>query len=170
MRPRQPHSESSGRWTSRRNQKHAETHGATGPRDRRRPIGTKQLRSKTGVGRYAYRCRKAFGRHQLAVSDFIHGERRSSSVRLIKAALATPKTETTEAGDGVVHQVDRPRPSPRFAAILTRSANDSAFIFCMTRPRCALTVISLIPNSPATCLLSMPVTTRVMTCCSLGDS
>lgn len=37
--------------------------------------------------------------------------------------------------------------------MLTESARDSAFVFCITRPRCAFTVISLIPNPPATCLL-----------------
>jgi hypothetical protein len=37
-------------------------------------------------------------------------------------------------------------------AILTRSAKDSAFIFCITWPRCAFTVISLMPRSAPTCL------------------
>src|SRR5574337_963784 len=37
-------------------------------------------------------------------------------------------------------------------AILTRSGREPAFIFCITLPRCALTVISLMPSSPPICL------------------
>ena len=50
------------------------------------------------------------------------------------------------------------------AAILTRSARDSAFILCITRPRCAFTVISLMPSSPPTCLFKRPETTSAITC------
>src|ERR1700722_14752997 len=50
------------------------------------------------------------------------------------------------------------------AAIFTRSARESAFIFCITLPRCAFTVISLIPSSPPTCLFSRPETTNAITC------
>jgi DNA-binding CsgD family transcriptional regulator len=49
------------------------------------------------------------------------------------------------------------------AAMLTNSANERACIFRMIRPRCALTVISLIPSSSPTSLLNRPVTTRLMT-------
>jgi len=49
------------------------------------------------------------------------------------------------------------------AADRTRSASESAFIFRITWPRCALTVISLVPNSEATCLFSRPATTQAMT-------
>ena len=45
-------------------------------------------------------------------------------------------------------------------AILTRSASEPALIFLMTRPRWILIVISLVPSSAATCLLSIPETTR----------
>jgi hypothetical protein len=45
-----------------------------------------------------------------------------------------------------------------FAAIFTRSARESAFIFCITLPRCAFTVISLMPSSPPTCLFNRPET------------
>ena len=38
----------------------------------------------------------------------------------------------------------------------TRSASERAFIFSITRPRCAFTVISLIPSSPPTCLFRRP--------------
>jgi len=44
------------------------------------------------------------------------------------------------------------------AAIVTRSARESALIFRITLPRCAFTVISLIPSSPPTCLFSKPET------------
>src|SRR5262244_997067 len=46
------------------------------------------------------------------------------------------------------------------SAILTRSASEVARILCMICPRWRFTVISLVPNSAATCLLSSPVTTR----------
>src|SRR5260370_18463329 len=44
-----------------------------------------------------------------------------------------------------------------------RSANESAFIFRITLPRCAFTVISLMPSSPPACLFSKPATTNVIT-------
>ena len=47
------------------------------------------------------------------------------------------------------------------AAMFTRFANEFAFIFCMTLPRCAFTVISLMPSSPPTCLFSRPDATNV---------
>ena len=37
--------------------------------------------------------------------------------------------------------------------MVTRSASELAFIFRMTWPRCALTVISLMPSSPADLLV-----------------
>src|SRR6266851_944595 len=49
------------------------------------------------------------------------------------------------------------------ASIFTRSARESAFIFRITLPRCAFTVISLMPSSPPTCLFSKPETTNAMT-------
>jgi hypothetical protein len=49
------------------------------------------------------------------------------------------------------------------AAMLTNSARDSAFIFRIRLPRCAFTVISLIPNSPPTCLFGKPTTTNAIT-------
>src|SRR5688572_13086266 len=57
-----------------------------------------------------------------------------------------------------------------FAARVTKSASESAFIFRITCPRCAFTVISLMPSSPPTCLLSSPVTTSPMTWHSRGVS
>ena len=45
------------------------------------------------------------------------------------------------------------------AAIFTNSARDSAFIFSIALPRCAFTVISLMPSSPPICLFSCPDTT-----------
>src|SRR4029077_16311755 len=57
-----------------------------------------------------------------------------------------------------------------FAAIFTNSARESAFIFCITLPRCAFTVISLIPSSPPTCLFSRPETTNAITCRSRWES
>src|SRR5712692_534610 len=56
------------------------------------------------------------------------------------------------------------------AAIVTRSARESALIFRITLPRCAFTVISLIPSSPPTCLFSKPETTSAMTSRSRGLS
>ena len=50
------------------------------------------------------------------------------------------------------------------AAIFTNSARDPTFIFCITWPRCAFTVISLMPSSPATYLFNKPATTNAMTC------
>ncbi len=45
------------------------------------------------------------------------------------------------------------------SAMRARSGSDFAFILRMTRPRCAFTVISLMPRSPATCLFILPFTT-----------
>jgi len=44
-------------------------------------------------------------------------------------------------------QVFRARATRSLAAIFTKSARESAFIFWITRPQCALTVISLMPSS-----------------------
>jgi hypothetical protein len=55
-----------------------------------------------------------------------------------------------------------------FSAILTSAATDSARILRITCPRCILTVISLVPSSPAICLLNKPETTRCMTSRSRG--
>ena len=60
--------------------------------------------------------------------------------------------------------------TPSLAAIFTRSARESALIFRITWPRCAFTVISLIPSSPPTCLFSKPETTSAMTSRSRGLS
>src|SRR2546429_8580272 len=46
------------------------------------------------------------------------------------------------------------------AAIFTSSGSESAIIFCITLPRWAFTVISLMPSSPPTCLFNRPETTR----------
>ena len=59
---------------------------------------------------------------------------------------------------------------PSAPAILTKSASESACILCITWPRCTLTVTSLVPSSPATCLLSSPETTHPMTSRSRGVS
>ncbi len=48
-------------------------------------------------------------------------------------------------------------------AMFTSAARVRTFILRMTLPRCAFTVISLIPTSPATCLFKRPETTRDMT-------
>ena len=46
------------------------------------------------------------------------------------------------------------------AAIVTRSAREPASILRIILPRCAFTVISLIPSSPPTCLFNRPRTTN----------
>ena len=46
------------------------------------------------------------------------------------------------------------------AVIFTKSATELAFIFCITWPRCAFTVISVMPSSPPTCLFNSPETTK----------
>ena len=48
---------------------------------------------------------------------------------------------------------------PNDAAMFTRSARESAFIFRITWPRCAFTVFSLMPSSAPTCLFFRPETT-----------
>jgi len=53
--------------------------------------------------------------------------------------------------------------SPRRAAIVTNSGSESAFIFRITWPLWALTVISLMPSSPPTCLFNSPETTSAIT-------
>src|SRR3954462_6060296 len=58
--------------------------------------------------------------------------------------------------------------TPSRAAICTRAGSDSAFIFRITCPRCALTVTSLMPSSPPTCLFSRPETTNAITSRSRG--
>ena len=62
------------------------------------------------------------------------------------------------------------RATPSLEAIFTKSARESALIFSITLPRCAFTVISLIPSSPPTCLFNNPETTSIMTCRSRGVS
>jgi hypothetical protein len=52
--------------------------------------------------------------------------------------------------------------------MLTKSGKERALIFAMTLPRCALTVISLIPSSPPTCLFNNPETTSAITSRSRG--
>ena len=47
--------------------------------------------------------------------------------------------------------------------MMTSAGSESAFIFRITWPRCALTVISLMPSSPPTCLFRRPETTSSMT-------
>src|SRR5579862_3503792 len=56
------------------------------------------------------------------------------------------------------------------AVILTKSATELAFIFCITWPRCAFTVLSVMPSSTATCLFNRPETTNAMTSRSRGVS
>ena len=60
-----------------------------------------------------------------------------------------------------VQAQDSPQYSPR-------SAKEPAFIFRITWPRCAFTVISLMPSSKPTCLFSRPRTTNAMTSRSRG--
>ena len=55
-------------------------------------------------------------------------------------------------------------------AMFTSAGSESAFIFRITWPRCAFTVISLIPSSPPTCLFKRPETTSAMTSRSRGVS
>ena len=76
---------------------------------------------------------------------------------------------------GSVHACETSRPdrrlcrfTPSASAILTSSGSDRAPIFCITRPRWALTVISSMPSSPAICLFIMPAVTRAITSSSLG--
>jgi len=54
------------------------------------------------------------------------------------------------------------RARPSRPAIFTKSAKEWAFIFCITLPRCAFTVISLMPSSLPTCLFNRPATTKAM--------
>jgi len=58
---------------------------------------------------------------------------------------------------------------PSLEAIFTKSAREPAFILFNTLPRCAFTVISLIPSSPRTCF-NRPEATNTMTCRSGGVS
>ena len=52
------------------------------------------------------------------------------------------------------------------AAIVTRSASEPAPIFRITLPRCAFTVISLIPSWLPACLFNRPETISAITSCS----
>jgi len=52
---------------------------------------------------------------------------------------------------------------PSCAAMVTNSGSESAIILRIKLPRCALTVISLMPSSLPTCLLSRPATTNSIT-------
>lgn len=56
------------------------------------------------------------------------------------------------------------------AAMITKSGSDSALILRVTSPLWAFTVISLMPNSPPTCLFNNPETTNFMTARSRGVS
>src|SRR5262245_51782199 len=59
---------------------------------------------------------------------------------------------------------------PSESAIRTSMARESASILCITWARCTLTVFSVVPSTPAICLLSIPVTTSAMTSLSRGVS
>jgi len=61
------------------------------------------------------------------------------------------------------HRAFGSRARPSRAAIFTKSARESAFIFCIILPRCAFTVISLMPRSLPTCLFNKPATTKAIT-------
>jgi hypothetical protein len=54
--------------------------------------------------------------------------------------------------------------------MVTSSGRESAFILRIIWPRCALTVISLMPSSPPTCLSDRPETTNAITSRSRGVS
>ena len=74
----------------------------------------------------------------------------------------------TPMGDASLYCAPADR-RPSRAAIVTRSGSESAFILRIIWPRCAFTVISLIPSSPPTCLFSKPETTSPMTWRSRGE-
>src|SRR4029077_18456394 len=57
---------------------------------------------------------------------------------------------------------------PSLAAMVTSSGRESAFILRIIWPRCALTVISLMPSSPPPCLFNSPATTNAITSRSRG--
>src|SRR5437762_1071316 len=57
---------------------------------------------------------------------------------------------------------------PSRSAIRTRAAREPEPILAITCWRCTFTVASLVPSSPATCLLSSPATTSASTSRSRG--
>jgi hypothetical protein len=70
---------------------------------------------------------------------------------------------TSEKKSAEIHQclgIDARR---SLEAIFTKLGTESAFIFCIILPRCAFTVISLIPSSPPICLFGRPETTNAST-------
>jgi len=77
------------------------------------------------------------------------------------AQLLTSHFPAQRRGNDLGRKPPRPRftrdgpPVQVFAAILTKSASDSACIFRITCPRWIFTVISLVPSSNAICLLSI---------------
>src|SRR5579862_6420807 len=92
------------------------------------------------------------------------------SGKYLKDGVCDFRDSTNNYDDGRYAAVIAAGARRSLAAIFTRSARESAFIFCITLPRCAFTVISLIPSSPATCLFNRPETTNNITCLSRCDS
>src|ERR1700704_3383958 len=90
------------------------------------------------------------------------GARRTERRRLSNARAST-KEEQPDYDRSLECQAVGADARRRLAAIFTKSARERAFIFCITLPRCAFTVISLMPSSPPTCLFNKPETTNAMT-------
>ena len=82
---------------------------------------------------------------------------------ILGPAYGQSREEKTENERSVKCQSFGPGARRSFAAIFTRSARESAFIFRITLPRCVFTVISLMPSSLPTCLFNSPETTKAMT-------
>src|SRR4029077_10790860 len=79
-----------------------------------------------------------------------------------------PKYENATTSGEISGKTDDRGGVLRDAAILTRSAKETACIFRMMWPRWNLTVCSVLPSSPAICLFSNPETTRPITSRSRG--
>src|ERR1700724_3631576 len=151
-------------------------HGPNANPHRTRPAQQPNRASPTARSRYATceiqsSVRRKHGdqhrkRHERVVvrANQIHGSYLTPSIvaaRFRPAPLFNP---------GVIDYFFLAGGSSSFAAILTKSASDSACILRITCPRWIFTVISLVPSSNAICLLSMPETTRAMTSRSRGVS
>ena len=87
-----------------------------------------------------------------------------SGVNILPACANSPSSPITNGAYRRYAAVVAAGAGRSLAAIFTRSARESAFIFCITLPRCAFTVISLMPSSPPACLFNRPEATNNITC------
>jgi hypothetical protein len=100
--------------------------------------------------------------HFHSIRDQTHVPNYTVYIQLLSKDLSVDEHDRESAS---LHQTNSlGRAGPSFAAILTRSRREFAFIFSITSQWWALTLISLMPSYPPTCWFNKPETTSAITC------